>query len=517
MKYSIEDTTLTGIADALRRKHGETEIVTITAPTVISKSHSGASGFDSYASSISQFFSANIYKVINIPNSTTIYIKIGTETQASDTYIQIASGSLDTMPEDAITLSGEHKINYYCFENTDTITIHFYKPSSSNANGLGYYAEIVGCDANGNPVGDSEVKETEIERKRKYKSSEIAGAIEPLDFIPESAFVISGDCQYKFSGSGWNWFLEQYNDKINTKDITNASSMFTQNANLKEINFDFNFKSGNNINAGNMFNGCEKLIAINGNFNNFKPTSMQSMFNSCQNLRYLPNLENIDFSYHYTTNTSCMYLFQNCYSLRSVPETLLKKMYQPKNTGYYYSILYSLFYYCYVLDEIRGLNPQTGTMTSNLFSQTFPFCNRLKNIIFAKQDDGTPYIVSWKAQTIDLTTYVGYASSKDNILNFNSGITADKEVTDDASYQALKDDPDWFTTKVEYSRYNHDSAVATINSLPDTSAYLASAGGTNTIKFKGAAGSATDGGAINALTEQEIAVATAKGWTVSLV
>lgn len=67
------------------------------------------------------------------------------------------------------------------------------------------------------------------------------------------------------------------------------------------------------------------------------------------------------------------------------------------------------------------------------------------------------------------------------------------------------------------SVYNHDSAVETINSLPDTSAYLASAGGTNTIKFKGDSGSATDGGAINTLTEEEIAVATAKGWTVTLV
>ena len=81
----------------------------------------------------------------------------------------------------------------------------------------------------------------------------------------------------------------------------------------------------------------------------------------------------------------------------------------------------------------------------------------------------------------------------------------------------MKNDPDWWTMKVEYSRYNHDSAVATINSLPDTSAYLATAGGTNTIKFSGAAGSATDGGAINTLTEEEIAVATAKGWTCSFV
>jgi hypothetical protein len=69
-----------------------------------------------------------------------------------------------------------------------------------------------------------------------------------------------------------------------------------------------------------------------------------------------------------------------------------------------------------------------------------------------------------------------------------------------------------FTQDYFYSRYNHASAVETINSLPDTSAY-----GTNTIKFLGASGSRTDGGAISNLTEEEIAVATAKGWTVTLM
>lgn len=74
---------------------------------------------------------------------------------------------------------------------------------------------------------------------------------------------------------------------------------------------------------------------------------------------------------------------------------------------------------------------------------------------------------------------------------------------------------DSWTTQREYSRYNHDSAVRTINSLPDTSEYLETAGGSNTICFKGDAGSLTDGGAINTLTEEEIAVAAAKGWTIT--
>ena len=100
----------------------------------------------------------------------------------------------------------------------------------------------------------------------------------------------------------------------------------------------------------------------------------------------------------------------------------------------------------------------------------------------------------------------------------NYGMPSDTKISNDATYQLLKDNEDAWAEGKAYSRYNHDSAVETINTLPDTSAYLAESGGTtNIIKFTGASGSATDGGAINTLTEAEIAVAAAKGWTVTLV
>lgn len=122
-------------------------------------------------------------------------------------------------------------------------------------------------------------------------------------------------------------------------------------------------------------------------------------------------------------------------------------------------------------------------MTDDQFSiNTFYNCYSLSRITFETNADGSPIVAQWQDQTIDLTHYVGYSGT---------------------------------TTSMQDSVYNHDSAVETINSLPDTSAYLASAGGTNTIKFKGGSGSATASGAINTLTEEEIAVATAKGWTVT--
>lgn len=379
-----------------------------------------------------------------------------------------------------------------------------------------------------------------------YKPSEMAAAITAISGggsgpdIPDSAFVISGDCGYRFANSGWDWFIELYGNKITTKDISSASYMFNASK-LSKIPFEFNFKNGSgyancmfgycnnlesvpNLNFKHtdynsmqyLFIDCRKLKEI-GTIENAYPSEINNMFQDCECLRQLPEFINLNLSrmqtYVYANAAS---LFNGCYSLRSIPENLLKQLYGIW-TSSYPCVFYSMFYSCHTLDEIKGLNPQTGTITNNMFQYTFQNCGRVKNIIFTTQEGGTPYTVSWKNQTIDLSTYTGWAQSKSYILNYNSGITSDKEVTDDATYQALKNDADWFTTNIAYSRYNHDSAVATINSLPDTSAYLASAGGTNTIKFKGAAGSATDGGAINTLTQEEIAVATAKGWTVTLV
>ena len=169
--------------------------------------------------------------------------------------------------------------------------------------------------------------------------------------------------------------------------------------------------------------------------------------------------------------------------------------------------------YCYSLDEIVDIPiPHESAMTSNMFGYSFPYTNRIKRLTF-ETPNGKPLVAKWKGQTIDLFTYVGYGFTS---LYVSETITLEDEVKNDITYQALKNTENWWTTNREYSRYNHDSAVETINSLPDTSAYLATAGGTNTIRFNKISGNKTDGGAIGNLTAEEIAVATAKGWTVGL-
>ena len=230
-----------------------------------------------------------------------------------------------------------------------------------------------------------------------------------------------------------------------------------------------------------------------------------AMFESCEQLREIPFLDQLPSNknmghirHHYDD------VFAYCYSLRTIPSLTFLECPNP-DYG-------ELFLGCYALEAINNLplNNTASSNTTNSFYNAFSYCQRLKSLTFTCSGE-----YSWKNHTIDLSNYVGYGYSADKF--YNSGLTADGEVNSSSTYRSKKNTSTWWTSDMAYSRYNRTSAVETINSLPDTSAYLASAGGTNTIKFKGAAGSATAGGAINTLTAEEIAVATAKGWTVSLV
>ena len=349
--------------------------------------------------------------------------------------------------------------------------------------------------------------------------------------LPEEGYKIGGNCTYRFAYNGWNWYIDAFENKVTTEEINNATSMFYNSDQLTEIPFDINLSSSCKDIKG-VFSGCNKLKTLpkiqctpitptsNSNMPNF-----DGIFYYCCSIREIPDdyFSFLPENYAELRETYKVQgidaLCQNMYSLRKAPsKNILKLLKNYYSTSYMYAMYPSLFSGCSSLDEITDLLIDGMNYTSNAFSSTFSNCTRLKRITFETNEDGSAKIANWKGQTITLTGRLGTATTtdKNNILNYNSGITADKEVRTDEQYAALKNDPDWFATLESYSRYNHDSAVETINSLPDTSAFLAANGGTNTIKFQSGAGSNTDGGAINTLTEAEIAVAAAKGWTVTL-
>ena len=340
--------------------------------------------------------------------------------------------------------------------------------------------------------------------------------------------TITGDCSYRFGNNGWDWFINKYGDRITTKDITHASHMFENCTQLKSIPFSINVNNAYYYSC--LLYKCEGLTQspkIRGTIQWNTVTDFSDMIDYCSKWRNVDDLFTPDMldgfsTVKVTSQYSCpkRCTFSYNYSLRTIPSWWYKFKLNPESTVYptnIYTLYSDTFNYCYTLDEALNIPVWTCTaaQTNDMFSSFCKEATRLKNLTFETNEDGTAIETKWTSQIIDLTNYVGYSSDPQYILAYNSGITAGKRVTDAESYQRLKNDPDWFTTNKSYSRYNHDSAVATINSLPDTSAYLASAGGTNTIKFKGAAGALTDGGAINTLTEAEIAVAAAKGWTVT--
>lgn len=289
--------------------------------------------------------------------------------------------------------------------------------------------------------------------------------------LPAEFFHFTGDCSNLDYRGNWDWFFLKYGGVITTDGITNVASMFSYSK-LANIPFPINL-SPNCSSMPNMFQGCGKLKAI----------------------------PNITGGASLGSSINVNYQFSGCYSIREIPQPYLDINFT--NTS-------SRFSDCYSLNKIENLCPTNATLTSNRFTNIFNSCNLIKKFTFALDDAGA-CVRMWKSQTIDCASTFGWTSNHDAFMESATGLTTATKVTDDASYQALKDNPDWWTQTIEYSRYNHDSAVETINSLPDTSAY-----GSNTIKFVGNAGAATDGGAINTLTADEIAVATAKGWTVTI-
>ena len=352
----------------------------------------------------------------------------------------------------------------------------------------------------------------------------------PQEGLDVSEITITDTPSSLFSNGKWNELMPYFrNINISANRPWHLNELFYKSSNYTDLSY-ITFKMNCNMyyfsGMQSSFQDCSKLTALpNFDWSSIPVSAsnynimFNNIFENCNNLRTIPDtfFSDIPLSDNSEKRRTGPSMFYNCYSLRQLPDL---SWFDGKNTQFSISdsIYQFIFLNCYSLDKIVDLPIlKVSNSTRNGFYQGFDYCSRIKEMTFKIGTDSAPRTDSgWTSQTIDLSQYIGYAQNNQTILGYNSGITADKKVTDDVSYQALKNDPDWFTTKVEYSRYNHDSAVNTINSLPDTSAFLATNGGTNTIKFKGAAGSATDGGAINTLTEEEIAVATAKGWTVSL-
>ena len=548
MEYGlIKDTTIQGIADSLRDKGFIPKYYTGIVPLKF-KSSNATSLTDptpTHRITEEEYITISIDKAVKIEVIVDVGYYENPETPSyANAPIEFYFGNVDAdtivYPEDNAPVFISPKRSdlrqYTCVIPQNNFKIGIRVKDASSLDYVGLTVKAYALNAEGERI------EIDTEETIRYAPSEIAEAVNnSIPLPPESAFKITGNCSNRFYNDNWSWFINLYGDKITTENITMLNYGFGDSKAITRLPFDINISNAYSLTS--CFNNLYALTEsprVRGTLQMNTNLTLDSMISGCQRVRdftplFLPEMLDGFKDIKVTGAYSSPYpaRFSSCYSLRQIPEWWYKFKYCEESTAQpsaYRALYQSCFSSCYALDEALNIPVWecAGPATSQMFGSTFDGCYRLKDATFETQADGTPYTAKWKSQTIDLST-VGYITTTYNgegcYLSYNSGITADKKVYDDASYQALKNDPDWYpyivksnaTASSPYSRYDHDSAVRTINSLPDTSAYLATAGGTNTIKFRGIAGELTDAGAINTLTAEEIAVAVAKGWTVSIV
>lgn len=334
--------------------------------------------------------------------------------------------------------------------------------------------------------------------------------------IDPSAFIVKTNCNleyFNYQGRFDN-LIAEYGNLFQISNPISLEYSF-ENSSLVNLNQLTIIGGSNNVSLYHCFNNCRKLETL-PNMTNLRIQSMNDTFTNCNSLEEIAEgyTNSWDFSsLHQQTGIFGAFIatFNGCHKLKYIDSNLLSNLYSRSTRG-----MANCFCECYSLKQINGLYPSPANYTSNMFyngikANLIYQNSMLHKFTFALDENQLPFERNWKEQSIHFEYGVGYVS--DTSIKPRVSFAAEKQVTDADSYNLLKNDPDYWTEDSAYSHYNHNSAVETINSLPNCS----SSGGTNTITFLGVSGSATDGGAINTLTEEEIAVATAKGWTVSLV
>ena len=490
--YSIQGDTLKGMADSIRAYKGENPDNPLEITHEFRSSDSpfyyNFPGAKSIKITI-QEFTANS-DLIGVPYKTNNDWEYMANKYKEDAFFTMNEGQ--TLPLDIVA------------NNTEYITLNL--PYKSGVYYGGNLKMVIQAYDNKGEL---------LPKVTKYTATDIANELSEVCSVapkPED-LILEGDCEKSFSNNKFKWLL----DKIKgTNNISSLAHMF-ESSDIETIDYSLNLAPSNGrIAAERAFAYCRKLKRVPDIFGlgSAALDNVSELFSNCYLIKEIPiSWENINYV-NDIFNPVRTQMFYYCYNLRKISENLIKKLNRKNVTYYFYWLGYNGFYYCSTLEEIRGFaipNPDR-TVSNNLFNNTFYYCSRLKDLIFLKEEGTRGNL---QGQTIDLRNDIGYVQSltSDFPVDYVDKSEFDL-ITDDESYQRFKNSENSFACSIEYSRYNHDSAVRTINSLPDLSG---NTGAANTIIFKGEAGSRTDGGAINTMTEEEIAVATAKGWVISFV
>lgn len=347
--------------------------------------------------------------------------------------------------------------------------------------------------------------------------------------IPTTIAVNTLKVDYFFGGDRWKWMLDVVPaNKSIEFNIMNGDNAASTEKMLIDCTGDYSRFIFNPYTLKMPMEGkaLTHLPVIKFRQVNTDMYGMTQFFMSYSKLRNIPrdffyacdaNGNKLDKPYEYTLSSkkTLWGFFDSCSNLRTLPEFPATYSYSGTFDAYGY---YETFRGCYSLDKIEGLpvTLESATANDDMFSDCFYGCYRLSEMTFQVKPDGTPYKCNWSNQYLGLFE-VGYGFNS-GMCNEYNGLSKNDERYLSASGWVneninIERPDDWWASSSQYGRYNHDSAVRTINSLPDCSS-----GTNNIIHLRRDSGMMNGPNANNScgtLTEAEIAVATAKGWTVS--
>lgn len=300
--------------------------------------------------------------------------------------------------------------------------------------------------------------------------------------------------------------INQLNEILNIcRNVINASYMFNECDQLKSLELN-NFDTSNVTTMSRMFDGCSGLINLDvTNLDTSNVTSMNTMFGSC---RSLENLDISNFNVKNVLDVSSM--FNSCSSLKNL------------NLGSFNakkcSSFSGMFASCSQLSELNlnNFNTSSGTKMDSMFNG----CSGLTNLNLSSFDTsnvtnmfhmfyGCKNLINLDISSFDTSNVIGVSYMFQNCnsltnLNFCTNLGKGyKQKTN--NYSSYKLDLSYSTL------LTHESLMSVINNLYDLNlAYNVAGGGT--LYRQGLVLGSTN---LAKLTEEEIAIATDKGWNVT--
>ena len=350
-----------------------------------------------------------------------------------------------------------------------------------------------------------------------YTPAEMATAISSIETgggggeLTEEDLTFTGDLT-KFNYYGrMGKLIKKCGSKMKFNSVTDLNSAFMGN---DPLNSDYSNWTINLYKCK-----LDECFASHGSITGFPKlqgtvTSLKNLFRSSDTLELIPDdLFSADTKFIYNDyGQGYDGIFSNCYYLKKLPlwfKNMTFTVNKDFNYSIYSSIYYNAFISCQNLKELTlPIFPAPAKLRDNCFIATFEAVNSMRKFIFAPPPAGNEAVL-WTHQTINLADWQ---------TGYNPSASGSKVIYNDETYNLYKNDPDARAQTLEYSFYNHDSALETIRSLPYAQFVdIPDSELQNVIKFYGKSGEKTDGGAINTLTTAEIAIATNKNWTVSFV